>query len=77
MHLKTHGTYIDVSIHLCTYCNFINLLGAVALPTPGPILDRIMHCMWVLAGAEWPPHCHVKAFPVVEIIKVKNIGKRF
>ena len=36
-----------------------------------------MDSMWVLARAEWPPHCHVKAFPVVEIIKVKNIGKRF
>ena len=69
--------YPILSIHLCTYCTFINLLGAVALSTPGPILDRVMDSMWVLARAEWPPHCHVKAFPVVEIIKVKNIGKRF
>ena len=45
-------------------CALVDLLGAVALATPGPVLDRIVHSVRMLARAQRPPHCHVKPFPV-------------
>ena len=45
-------------------CALVDLLWAVALATPGPVLDRIVHSVRMFARAQRPPHCHVKPFPV-------------